>query len=192
MSPLPSDDRRALLDLARRAIVETVHGRALPKTAAQSPLLTTPASAFVTLHLRRRLRGCIGQIEPVDPLAETVASCAVAAALRDPRFDPVEPQDIAQLEIEISVLSPRVVVRPEEIEVGKHGLLVSRGRMRGLLLPQVAEQFHWTAERFLEETCHKAGLDGEAWRDPITRIEAFTAEVFSEADFRPQQHAQAS
>lgn len=192
MSPLPSDERRALLALARQAISEAVQHRPLPEPANVSPELQREAGAFVSLHLRERLRGCIGQVEPLQSLAATVISCAAAAATEDPRFDPVSLGDLAHLEIEVSVLSPRAPIRPEEIEVGKHGLLVSRARMRGLLLPQVATQYHWSRERFLEETCRKAGLDSDAWRDPMTTVEAFTAEVFSDADFPAQQRAQAS
>ena len=192
MSPLPSDERRALLALARLAISEAVQHRPLPEPANLSPDLENPAGAFVSLHLRGRLRGCIGQVEPLQSLAAAVASCAVAAATEDPRFDPVSREDIPQLEIEVSVLSPRAPIRLEEIEIGKHGLIVSRARMRGLLLPQVATQYQWNPERFLEETCRKAGLDGDAWRDPMTTVEGFTAEVFSDADFPAQQRAQAS
>ena len=146
----------------------------------------------MSLHRRGHLRGCIGQIEAVDPLAETVARCAVASALEDPRFPPVRAEEIAELEIEISVLSPLTRITPEEIKVGTHGLLISCGAMRGLLLPQVATQYHWDRERFLGETCWKAGLERDAWKDPATRLEAFTAEVFSEADFRAEHKAQAS
>lgn len=192
MSPLPSDDRRALLALARRAIVEAVHHRPLPEASLTSPDLARPCGAFVSLHQRGRLRGCIGQIEAADPLAQTVARCAVAAAMEDPRFSPLRPEEVADLEIEISVLSPLASISPEQIEVGKHGLLVSRGWQRGLLLPQVATQYRWSGERFLQETCRKAGLDADAWKDPATHIEAFTAEVFSETELEAGQHAQAS
>jgi AmmeMemoRadiSam system protein A len=146
---------------------------------------------FVSLHRRGRLRGCIGQLEGVNSLEEAVVYCSVAAAMHDPRFTPLAPEEIGELEIEISILSSPERIAPERIEVGRHGLLVTRGRMRGVLLPQVPGQFHWNAERFLEETCRKAGLDKDAWRDPATSVEAFTSEVFSEADVvaRPQAHA---
>jgi AmmeMemoRadiSam system protein A len=192
MSPHPSDERRALLQLARRAITEAVlHNRYVetpPLMSAEAP----PAGVFVTLHRRGRLRGCIGQIEGVNTLEEAVVYCAVAAAMHDPRFTPLAAEEVGELEIEISILSPAERIAPERIEVGRHGLLVTRGRMRGVLLPQVAGQFHWNAERFLEETCRKAGLDKEAWRDPATSIEAFTSEVFSEADLAVRPQAQAS
>jgi AmmeMemoRadiSam system protein A len=189
---LPSQERRELLDLARRAILAAVHRTPPPDTAHASPVLMQPSGAFVTLHQRGRLRGCIGQVESPEPLADTVAHCAVAAAMEDPRFAPVQADEVAELEIEISVLSTLAPIRPEEIEPGKHGLVVSRGRMRGLLLPQVAVQFHWTRERFLQETCRKAGLEPSAWQDPSVRVEAFTAEVFSEAENRAEHSARAS
>src|SRR3989304_6034275 len=143
MSPLSSAERRELLTLARRAIDAAVQRRPPPELSFALPLLAVPSGAFVSLHQRGRLRGCIGQIDASQPLALTVARCAVAAAMEDPRFSPVTPDDLSGLEIEISVLSPLVPVRPEEIEVGKHGLLVSRGGQRGPLVPPGATQFHW-------------------------------------------------
>jgi AmmeMemoRadiSam system protein A len=134
------------------------------------------------LRLRGKLRGCIGQLSSSDPLTQVVAYCARAAALEDPRFHPVSPDELAGIDIEISVLSPLKTIAPGEIEVGKHGLMVSQAWQRGVLLPQVAAEFHWGVERFLEETCVKAGLGRHAWKDPATRICAFTAEVFSESD----------
>ncbi|MCL6482100.1 MAG: AmmeMemoRadiSam system protein A [Firmicutes bacterium] len=189
MSPLSSAERRALLALARRAIVEVVEHGSLPEPPAVRGALAEPQAAFVSLHSRGRLRGCIGQVEPVASLAETVQFCAVAAATRDPRFAPLSPEELEELEIEISVLSPRQTVRPEQIEPGVHGVRILAGTAQALLLPQVATRFRWSRERFLEEVCLKAGLSAEAWRDPQTRIEAFTAEVFSEADFREQARA---
>lgn len=192
MSPLPSPERRELLAVARRAIVEAVHHRPPPQVSLASPVLAQPSGAFVSLYQRGRLRGCIGQIEPTEPLAMAVARCAAAAAIEDPRFAPVRPEEIPELEIEISMLSPLAPLAPNEVEIGKHGLLITRGWLRGLLLPQVATQFHWTRERFLQETCRKAGLDPDAWQDSSARIEAFTAEVFSEAELHSEQRAQAS
>jgi AmmeMemoRadiSam system protein A len=127
-------------------------------------------------------------VEASLPLAEAVAQMAIAVSRADPRFEPVTADELSGLEIEISVLSPMKPVTPEQIEVGRHGLLVRRGAFRGLLLPQVPEQYHWSRERFLEETCVKAGLPREAWKDPETQIEAFTAEVFSEAQLHTERH----
>jgi len=184
MSPLPSEDCRALLALARRVITESVQqGRAGEAGEVASASLAKPCGAFVTLRSHGRLRGCIGRVEAVEPLAQTVAFCAVSAALCDPRFPPLRPDELDEIEIEISVLSPVEPITPERIEVGVHGLRVTSGRLRGVLLPHVATQYRWDRERFLEETCVKAGLPREAAKDPQTQIEAFTAQVFSESDF---------
>lgn len=184
MSPLCSEDRRTLLELARNAIAAAVCHARLPDMPLVTGELARPAGAFVTLQLQGQLRGCIGQVEPIWPLAETVAHCAIAAACEDPRFQPVNPEEVAELEIEISILSALEPIRPEAIEVGRHGLLVARGGLRGVLLPQVAAERHWSRERFLQETCRKAGLEPAAWKGPDTRLLAFSSEVFSEADFR--------
>ncbi len=182
MPPLLSSERRALLEVARQAITDAVvHGRE-SQPLVISGALAEPRGAFVSLYCKGRLRGCIGQIEPLQSLAETVAFCAKAAARRDPRFAPLTPEELPRLEIEISVLSPRRVVSPGEIKPGVHGVRVALGPVQGVLLPQVASRFGWSRERFLEETCLKAGLPADAWRDPQTLIEAFTAEVFSEAE----------
>jgi AmmeMemoRadiSam system protein A len=177
---LSDDDRRALLARARQAIVETVvHNRTLELPSPAGPL-AVPAGAFVTLHCFSRLRGCIGRTDAGLPLAETVVQCAIGAALHDPRFPPVGRNEIPCLEIEISVLSEFAPVLPQAIEPGRHGLLIIKGDHRGLLLPQVAVEHHWSATRFLAETCEKAGLDRDSWRDPETKILGFTADVFSE------------
>lgn len=183
MPPLSSDDRRALLHRARRAITEAVRYRRIPEFPPGTGRLAEPSGAFVTLHYRERLQGCVGRVGRSLALAETVVECAVGAALEDPRFSPLRAHQIAELRIEISILSELFPVSPREIEAGKHGLLVSCGEQRGLLLPQVAAERGWSAERFLEETCRKAGLDPGAWRDPRTSLYAFTAEVFGEQDF---------
>lgn len=181
--------------MARRAVVAAVErgdflenpldriGAApSPRSELRSEVLLAPAGAFVTLHRGSRLRGCIGQLAGRDPLVHVIASSARAAALEDPRFPPLTREELADIDIEISVLSPLSDISPGEIVAGKHGLLVSRGPNRGVLLPQVAGQFQWTAQRFLEETCVKAGLDPSAWKDSETRIQAFTAEVFGESE----------
>ena len=178
-------DRQLLLDVARRAL--TAHVTGAPMTDVESnEVLLRPSGAFVTLHRRGRLRGCVGQLPGRDALAEVVAHCARAAALHDSRFDPVVLAELSEIEIELSVLSALEDVTLESIEPGKHGLVVSQGRERGVLLPQVAAEFRWQAQRFLEETCVKAGLERDAWKSAATRLQAFTAEVFSEAAFQPR------
>jgi AmmeMemoRadiSam system protein A len=185
MSSLGSEERKWLLDVARRALIAAAEGRESFDEPPQERELNLFAGAFVTLQLHHRLRGCIGQIVSDQPLVRVVAQCARAAALEDARFAPVRPHEVAGIEIEISVLSPLVEVTPERIEVGKHGLVVSRGWQRGVLLPQVAPELHLSALRFLEETCLKAGLDRDAWKDEETKIQAFTAEIFRESEFAP-------
>lgn len=184
MSSRPDREKRLLLDLARRSIVAAVEGRDSPGEFPELSESRNYGGAFVTLQRRGRLRGCVGQVLPGEALVRTIAYCARAAALDDPRFQPVRPDELREIEVELSILSPFEAIAPGEIEAGKHGLMVSRGSRRGVLLPQVAAQFRWNGLRLLEETCVKAGLDRDAWKDPETRVEAFTAEVFSERDER--------
>jgi AmmeMemoRadiSam system protein A len=135
------------------------------------------------------LRGCIGSTAARLPLEQAVAAAAYSASREDPRFDPVNPAELPLIDVEISVLSPFVEIRPEEIVVGRHGLMISSDFARGLLLPQVAEERHWSAERFLEETCRKAGLPAGAWKHGA-RIQAFTAEVFGEGELGTRKHTE--
>jgi AmmeMemoRadiSam system protein A len=189
MSPLSSDDRRVLLDLARRAIVEAVCHNRQPDSPPLNGALAERAATFVTLRLRGRLRGCIGQMEADAPLAESVARSAICAAREDPRFPAVDSAEVDELEIEISVLSPLALTAPAEIQIGIHGLVIARGANRGVLLPQVATGHKFSREQFLEATCEKAGLARTAWREPGTSVYAFTAEVFSDATVtRREEH----
>lgn len=135
---------------------------------------------FVTLHVRGRLQGCIGVVEPNEPLGDAIVRCAASAALEDPRFAPMRAEQLAELSIEISLLSVPAPISPEAIELGRHGLLVVLHGKRGLLLPQVAIEHHLTREQFLEETCRKASLQREAWRDPDARLFGFICEVLSD------------
>lgn len=177
---LSESDQQFLLRLARQAVEESVRQHPLPGVDAPDGPLRENCGAFVSLHKSGRLRGCIGYIESLKPLYQTVCECAQAAALRDPRFDPVEPEELPCLHIEVSVLSPMEEIRPEEVEVGRHGLLISRGFQRGLLLPQVAVEWKWDRQKFLAETCLKAGLAADDWKHGA-RVQAFTAQVFAEA-----------
>lgn len=189
MSPLRSEEKRALLEMARQSISRIVEEQREMPVSSPEGELARPSGAFVTLRLRGRLRGCIGKMESEEPLADVVSHCAAAAATEDPRFSPLQRDELRELEIEISVLSPLEIARPEQVEPGKHGLLISRGYLRGVLLPQVATEHRWTRERFLEETCIKGGLGPEAWKDAETSIEIFTAEIFSESEFRESKSA---
>jgi len=179
MLQLSDAQKDRLLELARTALEEAVRFGKVSEVTESAEALQTPCAAFVTLTERGRLRGCIGHIEAVRPLYFTVRECARAAALDDPRFDPVTPAELSSLHIEISILSPLVDIAPQQVEVGRHGLLISRGGRRGLLLPQVAEEWNWNSEQFLQETCLKAGLPADAWRHGA-RIQAFTAQILKE------------
>ena len=180
MLPLTDSDQQLLLRLAREALVESVRSGRLSEIEKPAGAPEERCGAFVTLHKLGRLRGCVGYIESPRPLFQTVRECAMAAALHDGRFDPVEPEELPFLHLEISVLSPLEDVRPQQIETGRHGLLISRGLQRGLLLPQVAVEWKWDRETFLDETCRKAGLASDEWRRGA-RIQAFTAQVFAES-----------
>jgi AmmeMemoRadiSam system protein A len=191
MSPLSDEDGLLLLSLARRSIEQAVSGADPPDLARFSGALLERAGAFVTLRRQGALRGCIGQVEPRHSLVTTVAECSVSAALHDPRFLPVDRSELPDLSIEINVLSPPFDIRPEEIEIGRHGLLVSSLFKRGLLLPEVAVDWNWDAERFLDETCRKAGLPDGAWREGA-RVQGFTTQAFAEAGFHAFVPASAS
>ena len=179
MSPLSEADQQVLLRLARHALEESVRRLRLPEVEEPPAALGERRGAFVTLRKLQQLRGCIGVVEAFQPLYHTVVECAAAAALHDPRFQPVAPEELSELRTEISVLSALVEVSPDQIEVGRHGLLISEGERRGVLLPQVAIEWDWDRQRFLEETCHKAGLPRSAWRHGA-RIHAFSVQVISE------------
>jgi len=172
------EERQILLQLAHRSIEAALAGRKLDLTPP-SAHLGEMRGAFTTLHLGGKLRGCIGYVIPVHSLYQTVAETAQAAAFDDPRFQPVTDEEVPQLSIEISVLSPLRPIRPEEVVTGVHGLIVSKGNRRGLLLPQVPVEWHWDRETFLSQTCLKAGLPPDAWMQGID-LQAFTAEVFGE------------
>jgi AMMECR1 domain-containing protein len=161
MPSLSEAARHALLRLARQAVVKAVSQGSLPAQVPNEAVFAERHGIFVSLHVRHRLRGCIGVIEGEEPLGESTVRCAASAALQDPRFAPI---------------------RPEEIEIGRHGLLVSRGKQRGLLLPQVATEHRFTREQFLAETCRKAQLGREAWREGGTQVLGFTCEVFSDEE----------
>jgi len=170
------------MEIAREAVrVAAGGGRYVPPEAivANMPALLEPRATFVTLRKDQELRGCIGTTVARYPLYRAIAESAYSASREDPRFPPVDPAEVPEIALEISVLSPLFDIRPSEVVVGQHGLVVSQGASRGLLLPQVAVDHHLTAEQFLEMTCRKAGLPRDAWRNGA-KVQAFTAEVFSE------------
>ena len=182
MHPLSSEDRARLLEIARSSIAAAVAQSKYSAPRETNPSIAQPCGTFVTLRRRGRLRGCVGQPEAAGPLADTVARCAVLAAFEDERFPPVREEELSELTIEISVLSPMTPTTPDQIETGRDGLFIRSGHSRGLLLPQVAAEHRLTREQFLAETCVKAGLKRDAWQSPGTEIFAFTADVFSEPE----------
>ena len=180
---LTSGEKAELLQIARDVIEAHCRGKRIPAPRASSPSLNELRGAFVTLHKDGKLRGCIGHIRGEKPLVETVAEMAEAAAFRDPRFPPVTAEEIRMLEYEISVLTPlRRISNVEEIQVGTHGIYMKSDGCSGLLLPQVATEWGWDRETFLEHTCKKAGLPTDAWKDENTEIYIFSADVFSPED----------
>jgi AmmeMemoRadiSam system protein A len=178
---LTEKGKQDLLSLARETIEHYIRSHRVPKLDIDTPELNQQLGAFVTLTINGQLRGCIGRFEPDMPVAEVVQEMALAAATQDPRFPPVTPAELAQIRIEISVLTPRRKIADiNEIEVGKHGLYIIRDWCSGTLLPQVATEYCWSREEFLAHTCHKAGLPGEAWKDKKTEISVYSAEIFHE------------
>jgi AmmeMemoRadiSam system protein A len=196
------EQRRILLGIAHQAILSALENQHLyhrghPSTSLRagsgaqgkttlflpdppaSALLSEPRGVFTTLYLDGELRGCVGYVVPIAPLYRAVAETACAAAFEDSRFLPVTNEEAPRLEVSLSVLSCLFPISPEAVEVGRHGLIISLGGHRGLLLPQVAVEQGWSREIFLEQTCRKAGLPLDAWRKGAT-IEAFTAEVFGD------------
>jgi uncharacterized protein len=175
-----SEERAFLLKLAHQAIATAAEGRRfIPEPP--SPHLADVRGVFTTVYLRGELRGCVGYPAAVAPLYRAVADTARAAAFEDVRFPPLRAEDLPQIEISLSILSPLQPIRSEEVEVGRHGLVISQSNQRGLLLPQVPVEHDWDRTTFLEQTCKKAGLPKDAWQHGAT-IEAFTAEVFADGE----------
>jgi len=178
---LADEERAELIDRARRSAAAALGVANGPEPLAPTGRIAEPGAAFVTWRREGRLRGCIGSVEPVRPLAIDVERNAVAALLHDPRFAPSTAKDFPRLTLEISVLWPRErIAAAADVEIGLHGLYVEKGIRRGLLLPQVAPEWGWQAEEFLEQVCVKAGLPGQAWRRPDVALYRFAAEVFAE------------
>ena len=169
-----------LLRLARTSIAARLDGLPPPTEAPTEPVLLEPRGAFVTLKIEHRLRGCIGHVMGVSPLWLAVRENAEAAAFRDPRFPALGRDELAVVRIEISALTPMSPSSPDDVVVGRDGILIERGSSRGLLLPQVAVEYGWNAETFLDATCRKAGLEAKCWRESGTTVSTFSAEVFGE------------
>jgi AmmeMemoRadiSam system protein A len=179
---LAAEERDALLRAARESIASHFRRRR-PQLPEATGALAEKRGAFVTLHRRDGdLRGCVGLMRSNGSLLETVARMAVAAATEDGRFEPVTEAELEDLTIEISALGPLEPIRPEDVEVGRHGLLISYGGRRGVLLPQVPVEHGWDRETFLAHTCWKAGLPEDTWKKPGVELLGFTAAVFGEQE----------
>jgi AmmeMemoRadiSam system protein A len=179
---LNPDERQSLVGLARSTISARLQNQELPGDPPSPGPLTEIRGAFVTLTLDGALRGCIGHVIGTESLWLSVRSNAINAAFRDPRFSPLTSPEFASIEIEVSALTPLWgVSNPEEIVIGRDGLVIERGIHRGLLLPQVAERYGWSPEEFLDQTCRKAGMGPGYWRKDDAEISAFSAEVFGES-----------
>jgi AmmeMemoRadiSam system protein A len=185
---LDAEEGQRLLAIARRALEEHFQAGGGPATggpprssARAEGRLVEPRGVFVTLTRAGELRGCTGYVEGVAPVADAVRDLAISSATRDRRFTPVRADELAALHIEVSVLTPPRPIRPDEIEIGRHGLIARLGGRSGLLLPQVAPDWGWDAAEFLERTCEKAGLPRGAWREQGFTLLGFEAQIFEEA-----------
>ena len=180
---LPASSQKLILDIARTSIKAKMDRSISVSFDIDDPVLLSYCGVFISLYKRGQLRGCIGTITSDQPLYKLVTEMAVAAATRDPRFPPVRADEIGDLEIELSVLTPlEPVVDITEIEIGRHGLYITQGQQSGLLLPQVAVTHHLDRLSFLAQTCLKADLPTDAWQSEQTQIYRFSAEVFGEQE----------
>lgn len=177
---LNPQEKSELLKLARNAVAKYINEKQIISYNPHHSRLLTPCGAFVTLKNHGNLRGCIGFIDPIAPLYQTVMQAAVYAATQDFRFKPVNPAEIKDLEFEISVLTPlQKITNPDIVTVGKHGLVIAQNGKKGLLLPQVAVENNWSRLTFLQQACIKAGLPPTAWKEGA-EIFIFEAIVFKE------------
>jgi AmmeMemoRadiSam system protein A len=179
-SEFTNAERRQLLALAHESILSVLEHREISLTPSRGAF-DAPRGAFTTIYLHNQLRGCIGYPLPTAPLHRAIVETARGAAFEDTRFPPVNLAEAHELEVSLSILSPLKAVSPEEVRIGIHGLLLSQYGYRGLLLPQVPLEHGWDRVTFLEQTCRKAGLPGDAWRSGAT-VEVFTTEIFGDQD----------
>ena len=181
---LSHEEKNVLLSFAREAIAISLRGGEPPEhRVPHAALREEGRGAFVTLHKKGALRGCIGALTSPSPLYETIANMAVAAATGDPRFENLTLAELERVDIELSILTPlKKVDDIAEIEVGRHGIYLLKGDHKGVLLPQVASEYGWTREQFLDHTCLKAGLKPGEWGDEGVEIYTYEAEIFSEGE----------
>ena len=176
------EDQKKLLNYARLTIQASLKGEKEVEPPRLSKSLK--CGAFVTLRKNGSLRGCIGRIQGNVDLTRTIKQMALAAAFEDPRFPPLQKEELPLIEIEITLLSPLYPISPEEIVIGKHGLLISAHGRSGILLPQVPIEFGWDKETFLEQLCWKAGLPSDMWKSPLSQLYGFEGFVFSESELK--------
>ncbi|MCL5071779.1 MAG: AmmeMemoRadiSam system protein A [Actinobacteria bacterium] len=180
---LNDEQKKVLLEIARKTIENAAIGKNPPDFDIDDPVLNIKSGAFVTIHNKKNLRGCIGNIVAQIPLWKTIEKMAIEASMHDPRFPSLSPKELGDIDIEISVLSPfKKITDINEIEVGKHGIFIKQGFYQGLLLPQVATDYGWNRTQFLEYTCQKAGLGRECYKEKNCEIFIFSATIFSEKE----------
>lgn len=178
---LSQKNKKKLLEIARKTMDGYIRGQGTIDIETDDPELKRQCGVFVTLHKQGNLRGCIGYIKPIAPLAQAVSRMAIAASTEDPRFPPVSPDELKDIDIEITVLSELTKISDtNRIEVGRDGLFIVKGFHSGLLLPQVPVEQGWNREQFLTHTCYKAGLPATAWKEKDTEIYTFTGIIFQE------------
>jgi len=183
---LSLEEGKAAVKLARDSLTAYLQSHKRTGPEGLAPVFDQNRGVFVTLHEDGELRGCIGYPQPVMPLGRAIVDSSINAGTKDPRFMPVTAEELKRIEIEVTVLTPPQVIAadrkklPEEVQIGKHGLIVSRGMFSGLLLPQVATEWNFDPEDFLCQTCLKAGLPVDSWLDPETEVQCFEAQIFSE------------
>lgn len=176
---LSRSEQKKLLDLAREAIIGYVREGKVPDREESEPNLQGHQGCFVSIKMNAQLRGCIGSFTSDKPLYKLVQEMAISAATRDPRFYPMKPADLSDFTLEVSVLSPlEKISSPEAITVGIHGIYIEKNSSRGVLLPQVAVEFGWDRDTFLSQTCLKAGLRPDDWKEGSS-IYVFSAQIFS-------------
>ncbi|MCW3138821.1 MAG: TIGR00296 family protein [Methanophagales archaeon] len=189
MTMLTEEEGKEGLKLARAAIDKYLSENIKIKAGAHLPaIFEEKRGVFVTLNKYGELRGCIGYPYPIFKLKDAIIDAAISAAVNDPRFPAVTKAELADIDIEITILTTPQVLRvkpkdlPQQIEIGRHGLIVKKGIYQGLLLPQVATEYNWSAEEFLCQTCWKAGLPQDAWLEKDTEVSTFEGQIFKEED----------
>ncbi len=178
---LTDHEASILLDIAREAIVNTVKNQPFRPTPREEKSLTERSGCFVTIKINDELRGCIGNFQTERPLFMEISEMAVSSATQDPRFHPMDEADLDNFNLEISVLSPLEKIDDvEQIEVGTHGIYIEKNFSRGVLLPQVATDYGWDRNTFLQQTCLKAGLKTDSWQSADADIYIFSAQIITD------------